>query len=274
MTSTPIPENLFDLTRIEAATSVRRVVYRDTTPSTNDLAIELAADPALRAPTLVLAGEQTAGRGRGANRWWSAPGALTFSLIVDPADLGLPPDAWPRLSLATAVAACDALARLAPGVALGVKWPNDVVAADRKIGGILIEGPHHAPPTPRRLVVGVGLNVNNLWSEAPAELRATATSLADTTGGTHNLTEVLVRLLESITDRWEQLRTLDTRLPTAWRQLCVLRGRSVAVEIDHDILQGHCQGIAEDGALLVESEQGLRRLTHGVVCRVSDRPDA
>ena len=272
MMSAPDPESLFDLARIEAATSVRSVVYRDTTPSTNDLSLRLAADPDLATPTLVLAGEQTAGRGRGANRWWSARGALTFSLVVESADMGLPPDAWPRLSLAVAVATCDALAHLAPGVAFGVKWPNDVVAADRKIGGILIEVPNHAPPIPRRLVVGVGLNINNLWRAAPADLRATATSLADTTGRAHDLTEVLLRLLTALDDRREQLRTGDARLPAAWQDLCALRDRTIEVELDGGTIRGRCQGIAADGALLIDGEQGRQRLTRGVIRCVRDGP--
>ena len=82
MTSANDNPNRLDVARIEAVASLRGVVYRDRTPSTNDLAIDLAADQALVTPTMVLAGEQTAGRGRGANRWWSAPGALTFSLVV------------------------------------------------------------------------------------------------------------------------------------------------------------------------------------------------
>ena len=78
------------------------------------------------------------------------------------------PDHWPRLSLAVAVAACDTLGHFAPSVAFGVRWPNDVMAHDRKLGGILIEAPHHGLSAAHRLVVGVGLNVNNSWREAPA----------------------------------------------------------------------------------------------------------
>ncbi len=270
MTSADEHQNRLDLARIEAIASLRDVDYRDTMPSTNDLALELAADPSLATPTLVLAGEQTAGRGRGANRWWSAPGALTFSLVVEPADVDLVPDHWPRLSLAVAVAACDALGHFAPSVAFGVRWPNDVMAHDRKLGGILIEAPHHGSSAARRLVVGVGLNVNNPWREAPAELRAVATSLSDTTGQSHNLTEVLLQLLAALGERLAQLSSGDSCLPAAWGELCVLRGHRIEVERGRRAIWGHCQGIAEDGALLIDTDGRTERLLSGVLCSVDN----
>ena len=270
MTSADDQPNQLDLTRIEAVASLRGVVYRDRTPSTNDMALDLAADPALVTPTLVIAEEQTAGRGRGANRWWSAPGALTFSLVVEPADVDLTPDHWPRLSLAVAVAACDALGHFAPNVSFGVRWPNDVMAHDRKLGGILIEAPHHGSSAARRLVIGVGLNVNNPWREAPAELRAAVTSLSDTTGQTHDLTEVLLQLLAALDARLAQLSAGDACLQAAWGELCVLRGRRIEVERGRRTIWGQCQGIAEDGALLIETDGQTERLLSGVLCRVDN----
>src|SRR5438309_3216915 len=74
----------FDLDRIRRQTFVRHVESHDVLASTNDRGIELAGEPNIPTPLLILAGEQTAGRGRGANRWWWGPGALTFSLVFDP----------------------------------------------------------------------------------------------------------------------------------------------------------------------------------------------
>src|SRR3990172_11878277 len=103
--------SFLDADRLCATTFVRHVELHDSLPSTNDRAIELAASTELQTPALVAARVQTAGRGRGSNTWWSADGALTFSLILDTAGWGLTHPDWPRVSLTTAVAVCDALAK-------------------------------------------------------------------------------------------------------------------------------------------------------------------
>jgi BirA family biotin operon repressor/biotin-[acetyl-CoA-carboxylase] ligase len=235
------------------------------TSSTNDLALELAADPRLPVPALVLAARQTAGRGRGGNRWWSAPGALTFSLVLEPAQVDLAIDHWPRLSLTTTVAVCDALAKLAPDAIWGAKWPNDVTVAGRKICGILVEVPNRGPRAGRRVVVGVGLNVNNSWQTAPDDLRDVGTALCDVTGRRHDRTDVLIRFLTAFADRLEQLSRADTRLLGAWRSRCVLRGRQVRIDNGAGSVRGRCWGIDDDGALVVETASGEQRVHGGVV---------
>ena len=117
---------------------------------------------------------QTAGRGRGKHTWWSAEGALTFSVLLEPSTLGIHTRSWPQLSLATAVAICDALAvelrqyEVASAMPR-IKWPNDVLIDGRKVCGILIESPAQPGVRRRCLVVGIGVNVNNSWKTAPAE---------------------------------------------------------------------------------------------------------
>ena len=78
------------LTRLQADTFLQGVEHHAEIPSTNDRSLELCAEAELPVPFLVLADQQTAGRGRGNNRWWSSDGALLFSLIVDAFDYGLP----------------------------------------------------------------------------------------------------------------------------------------------------------------------------------------
>ena len=104
-----MPDAYLDADAIRAATFVRHVEIHDTLGSTNDRAAELARDADIELPALVAARHQTAGRGRGKNTWWSADGALTFSVLLEPAALGISTANWPQLSLATAVAVCDAL---------------------------------------------------------------------------------------------------------------------------------------------------------------------
>src|SRR5438034_451345 len=99
-----------------------------------------------------------AGRGRGTNRWWSADGALTFSLVLEAPQERLPMSRWPQVALVAGVAVCEALERMAPRAEMRVKWPNDVYLAGRKICGILSES---VPARRDRIVVGIGVNVNN-----------------------------------------------------------------------------------------------------------------
>jgi BirA family transcriptional regulator, biotin operon repressor / biotin---[acetyl-CoA-carboxylase] ligase len=139
--------------------------------STNARARELAAAGA-PGGTVVTADEQTEGRGR-QGRAWTAPGgkALLYSAILRP--LG----ERPLLSLAAALAVCEAAEALAPGVECGVKWPNDVQIEGRKLAGVLIE----ARPQDGWAVIGVGLNLSIAPDEFPPELRDTAVSLFSAT---------------------------------------------------------------------------------------------
>ena len=109
--------------------------------STNDWAKRLIHDDALGAtPALVWADGQTRGRGQGSNTWWSDAGSLTASVVVDPEALGLAIAVRPRVALGVAAAMVDAVEELAPGTFAGIRWPNDVEVAGRKLGGVLVEG--------------------------------------------------------------------------------------------------------------------------------------
>src|SRR5438128_356066 len=97
-----------------ADTFVRKFEFYESLPSTNDLALERVRQSDLELPLLILADEQTAGRGRGSNRWWSSSGALTFSLILEPSQFGIPQAAWPRIALTAGLSVCELLDKLVP----------------------------------------------------------------------------------------------------------------------------------------------------------------
>lgn len=179
--------------RLRTETFVLGVEHHAEIASTNDRAMELCADVELPVPFLVSADHQTAGRGRGANRWWSSDGAILFSVIVNAAEYRLPESRWPQISLTAGAAVCQTLqVLLGPATSVGLKWPNDVWLNGRKAAGILVE----IPAARRgRLVIGVGLNVNNSFESAPSELLKLATSMRDETGIESDRHEVLVRLL-------------------------------------------------------------------------------
>lgn len=226
--------------------------------STNNRAAQLAADPGTPLPALVVAQRQTAGRGRGGNVWWSSEGALTFSLLLDAEDL--PPARWALVSLATAIAVADVLESYLPDAAQ-LKWPNDVFVGGRKICGILVEAP---PVRPARLIVGIGLNVNNSLHDAPEEIRARATSCVDICGAALDREQVLEALTAGVLSNISALRK-SFELVRLWSPRCLLTGRSVVIDTPSGEITGDCGGIDSDGALLVQSDRGVERLFAGVV---------
>lgn len=261
---------LFDVDRLRAEAPVDHIEFHSVHPSTNDRALELAKSDALAVPALVLTESQTAGRGRGTNRWWSSPGALMFSLIVEPESLSLAQDVWPRISLTAAVAVCEQLRRWAPGVSCGLRWPNDVFFAGKKLCGILIEIPTATADGRRRLVLGMGLNVNNSFRDAPDEQRRVATSLADETSRMWDLTECLLDVLTQLHVTWPLLADRSTQLHERWQSLCLLTGRTVRLQLGGREVLGRVRQIDHDGALVIDTPDGTERFFGGVLKLVED----
>jgi BirA family biotin operon repressor/biotin-[acetyl-CoA-carboxylase] ligase len=262
------PGNQFsreDLDRIVAETFVEHVEFHDAIASTNDRALELAGQYDGRFPLLVLTDKQTAGHGRGTNRWWAGRGALTFSLLLECEAAKLPPNRWPKVSLTAGLAVCEAIEELRVCQPVGLKWPNDVFLEGRKVSGILIEVPKN-----RRLslVLGIGINVNNSWRDAPPELQTKTTALCDVAGRRIPPMEVLLRVLQRLADGLESIGTRDDELRARWRERCILTGRSVELEIGPRRIAGLCHGIDDDGALLVETDGRYERCYAGIVSQL------
>lgn len=252
-----------DPLRCLAETWIERVHPFDQVDSTNSVAITHATAGGRPLAELFIAKRQTAGRGRGANQWWSAPGALTFSLLPKP--LVLPQEQLPLVSLTVGTALCKSIEPLAGGQPVLLKWPNDVYLAGKKVAGVLIEIPPVRPP---RVVIGVGLNVNNSLEEAPADVRERAISLVDVAPPSSrplSLTDVLIACLVKIGEGLESLVQGDSALASEWRQKSLLTGRWVRIEAAGREVAGVCESIAPDGALLVRTAAGVEPCYGGVV---------
>jgi len=270
-----------DLDELRRSGLFAHVEWHPEIGSTNTRALELALDATAPTPALVGAERQTAGRGRGGNRWWSGVWALTFSLVLDPTQdfLGpevpaLTPAHWPRLSLVAALALCHQLDRMVPGVSAQLKWPNDVHVAGRKIAGILVETAS-VPGGSSRLVLGMGVNVNNSLREGPAEIRDTACALVDLMGGPNvaapvSRSRVLCGWMREFVELGQGLAQDDPLLPEGWRQRCPLAGRQVSLRAGDRTVSGLCLGIDDAGALLVDTPSGTERCFGGVLVRVQD----
>ena len=234
--------------------------------STNDRARELLSatdgDGAV-----VVADEQTAGRGRRGRSWESPPGRnLYISVAIVPALAAA--DAW-RLGLATAVAVADAVKAVAP---VALKWPNDVVDADgHKLGGLLIETIAEGDRL-RGAGLGIGINVNWRRSEMPADLRRSATSLADLEGAPVDREALLSRLLDRLEAELVAVEIGASPLER-YRARCSTLGTRVEVEVAEGVVSGRAVDLDETGALIVEEDGGRRHVvTGGEVPRV--RPAA
>ena len=213
-------------------------------------------------PWLVVAEQQTAGRGRERNQWWSGPGALTFSLALRPSALHLPSEKWPLLSLAVGVAVREVLAVNYGLNDVRVKWPNDVYANQKKICGILIESHPYDPLT---LIIGIGLNVNNSVRNAPDEILVLATSMADELGRDESIREVLKEVLMSIKKQIEQVSLDSQTVIDRHRESCYLTGKFIELRAGATEVSGHCLGIDDDGALRMQTVTGVQRFHAGSV---------
>lgn len=239
----------------------RRVEHHARLGSTNDRARELLREPH-GAGTLVVADEQLEGRGRRGRSWVSPPARnLYLSLPLRPQLAAH--DAW-QLGFAAALAVCEACREVA---ALGVKWPNDLVAGDgAKVAGLLVET---SVDGERILdaIVGIGVNVNWLRSEMPVELRDRATSLAELSGSPIDRDGLLERLAAALDAELAALVAGRSPLER-YRAASVLDGRWVEVEGGGRVIGGHVTGIGDDGTLRLATADGDRAIGHGEVVRV------
>ncbi|MEX0979142.1 MAG: biotin--[acetyl-CoA-carboxylase] ligase, partial [Pirellulales bacterium] len=211
-------------------------------------------------PLVVVAEEQTAGRGRGANRWWTGRGSLAFSLVFDPAHWSLTSHPLPERSLAVGVAIVDTLRPHLPLGRVGLHWPNDVFVEGRKIAGVLID-----VLSDNRHVVGIGINVNNTLDGAPDEVRASATSLCELTGLSFDRTALLADLLGNLRIALHASSASPEDLGRRFSELCLQIGHELTVDVAGRRTTGVCQGVAPDGALLLDTPGGFQRFHSGVL---------
>jgi BirA family transcriptional regulator, biotin operon repressor / biotin---[acetyl-CoA-carboxylase] ligase len=256
-----------DAVRVMRETSLARVEHHPTLESTNNRAAQCAAKRAIELPTLIVADEQTAGRGRGVKRWWSGSGALMFSLLVDAKTVAAGETRSPLVALAAAVAVADGVALLLPTYQVGVHWPNDVhvrisetegEADDRKLVGILVE----VLPD-RRHVIGIGLNLNSTLADAPAELRNTAATIRDLSGREHDQTDVLIDLVRRLEAAFSQLREDPKATAARADSLCLQRGQTITLGWTGRKVTGVCRGIAADGGIVLETPDGIETFLSG-----------
>jgi BirA family biotin operon repressor/biotin-[acetyl-CoA-carboxylase] ligase len=234
-----------------------RLLVRETAGSTND-ELRALAKAGTPAGLVLLALEQTAGRGRRGATWFSSPGdSLAFSILIRPEE---PKALWPRLSLAAGLAVAEAIESFGP--ATGIKWPNDVWIDRKKVAGILVEaGPDFA-------IIGIGINVNT--HNFPAEVADIATSLQLASGNNLSRPEVLAAILRRFARRHHQIDADFGEIIHAVRQRCVLTGHQVSLLTADGPRQGTIEGIALGGELLFRTPSALENLIQADEVRIID----
>jgi BirA family transcriptional regulator, biotin operon repressor / biotin---[acetyl-CoA-carboxylase] ligase len=257
----------FALDRLTPALRPFRLHYYPKLTSTNDKAIELRRAGELFAPAVVLTAQQTAGRGRGGNRWFSTSGSITVTFII-PVEEHLLPHQLPLLA---GLAVRNAATELTGSRDIGLKWPNDVLYSGRKIAGLLCERISGID------IVGIGLNVNIKPAEAPAGLRQGLSSLSTIAGCTFDLTDTLILLTQHL----QRMLLSRHSHPFAafldeYRQHDALLGKQISVQVpgEGQLLRGTSEGIDSGGRLLVRSGQRLYPIIAGTISidPISDAP--
>jgi len=252
---------------VQRARHISRVHYHDAIGSTNTEALDLARAGAPHG-TLVIADRQTAGRGRMGRHWESPPGVgLWFSWILRPE---LPLASGFLLTVAGALAVVETTGRLAGRLAQ-VRWPNDVMIGEKKVAGILAEARGDANRL-EAVVLGIGVNVNQLEADFPDELGGIATSLALSSGHSFDRSLVFAGIVESFEFLYDRMiRDGAQQLLEEWRRSMSLIGHPVTLTLADGVLTGRAVALADDGALIIEDAMGTRRSFHaGDVRRIRE----
>jgi BirA family transcriptional regulator, biotin operon repressor / biotin---[acetyl-CoA-carboxylase] ligase len=229
--------------------------------STNDEARRLAEAGAPEG-TVVWAREQTAGRGRHGRPWASPPGNLYCSIVLRP---DRPPREAAQLAMVAGCALADALDRLGPppGLAVGLKWPNDLLLGGAKAAGILLEASGGVDERCDWLIVGTGVNV----ASCPVEAAYPATCLAREGFRAASVEALLAAYLGAL-DHWLRVWRAEGLAPVraAWLARAHGLGGPVTLRFDGFELHGRFAGLSEGGALVLREEDGrLREVAAGDV---------
>jgi BirA family transcriptional regulator, biotin operon repressor / biotin---[acetyl-CoA-carboxylase] ligase len=242
-----------------------KILRYESLPSTNNEVARLAAQGEEEG-LVVVADEQTAGRGRLQRKWVSPKGAgIYFSILLKP---GIPQESWPLVNFMGVLAVSDSLLEAA-GLKTDIKWPNDLLASERKICGILAEVTE--TNSGRAVVLGIGIN---LTREAfPEELSAIAISVAEATGRRVEREAILAALVQSLSRWYALIHEVDggTRLLAEWTsRSSYAEGKVVSVKNGDEAVTGVTCGLEPDGALRLETETGLTIVRAGDVSLMSD----
>ena len=255
-TDLPVP---WELARILHTSFVgKQLVFRETTDSTQNLAISLAGKPGSHG-AVVIAEQQKSGRGRQKRKWLSPKGGVWLSLVLKPT---IPTARITLLPFVAALAACDAIK--AAGLDARLKWPNDVMISGKKVAGILLDISAEADQV-NYAVIGIGINANVDSAAVSARLDGIkVTSISDELGHSVSRLDLTKSLLENLEQYYLEM---DQRGPDAiiqkWKKNSDMLGHKIAVTQNGKTIQGVAADINGDGSLLLRTDHGDISLVSG-----------
>lgn len=236
----------------------KRVFFYDITESTQDIAISLAETNSKLDRTLIIANEQSGGKGRDGKIWISPQGGIWLSLIIRPA---ITVNKASFLSFIASLSVCEAI-RAESGLESKIKWPNDIVINSKKVSGILISiGAEKA--TLKYLIFGIGINSNldNASLQLISKTIGAAyeiTSLRNEMSGNYiDCGNIIVRILQKLDYYLEQLEYDELSVLNEWKVRCETINKYVRiVNKDHTWYEGLVLDVDHDGSLIVKVANG------------------
>jgi BirA family transcriptional regulator, biotin operon repressor / biotin---[acetyl-CoA-carboxylase] ligase len=240
--------------RLKTSVIGREIVYLDTTDSTNKEAKKLADNGAVEG-TLVIAEEQTKGKGRLDRSWMSPPNEnILMSLIFRPS---LPPSGIFSLTMITSIALVNAIKKTA-GLKTKIKWPNDIYCSSKKLAGILTEL-NASREKINYAVIGIGLNVN-LDPDRHEGIKKVATSLYKETWKIISRNKLLSSILKEIDRQYNLLKKGKiNNIRKQWNKYSLVNGRLVIVFSGEYSEEGIAESISEDGSLILVKSDGTKK---------------
>jgi BirA family biotin operon repressor/biotin-[acetyl-CoA-carboxylase] ligase len=253
-----VVEDLSAVIQRELKTNIigRKIIYLPRVPSTMDFARQEAQKGASEG-TVIIAEEQTEGRGRLKRKWLTPKGNIALSIILYPTVTSLP-----YLIMIASLAVLQSIEKVT-GVKGQIKWPNDILIGGKKVCGILIENEVRGKKVAYS-IVGIGINVE-LKVDDYTEIADTAVSLESKSSKDDLQTKLIKALLEAFDNLYRQLPNGKT-IFKVWQNKLMTLGKKVKVQSGSQIIEGVAEGVDEGGALMIRQVDGtLARVVAGDV---------
>ncbi|WP_029267905.1 biotin--[acetyl-CoA-carboxylase] ligase [Virgibacillus alimentarius] len=230
----------------------KSIIHKTSTPSTQIIAHQAAQNDALHG-TVVIADEQTSGRGRMSRQWHSTKQkGIWLSLILRP---NISPYLAPQLTLLTATVLADVIYSVTK-IRPQIKWPNDILMHSKKTAGILTEMQAEQDQI-QYVVIGMGINVNQAKNDFPDIIQKKATSLKIETNQTWDIVKLIQEILVTFEQSYDTyIKNGFPHIKNKWESYGFKIGKTIWVKTLQEEFKAIFSGIAEDGALLIKTIQG------------------
>jgi BirA family biotin operon repressor/biotin-[acetyl-CoA-carboxylase] ligase len=238
-----------------------KIICFESLPSTNEFAKKIAIEKHENGEEyngiLVIAFEQTEGKGRLGRSWHSPKGGIWLSILLDAADWGV----VQRLSMISGIATADTLKEF--GIDAKLKWPNDVIYEGKKLAGILCETISKGEKGIAS-IIGLGVNLNVRVEDFPNDIRESSISVADILGEESKPEDFIVSLAENFEKRYNQLLNDEWEIITdTYSEMLETLGKEVRIETNNEEYIGTAIDVTDTGALVVDTADGLVTVRSG-----------